>query len=54
LKVEDIIESTHDEVKEEIKNNENQEIVDISVEEVKEHKAEDPTALQTTLCDEPF
>lgn len=54
LKVEDIIESTHDEVKEEIRNNENQEIDYIPVEEVKEHKGENPTALQTTLCDEPF
>lgn len=50
----DITESNHDEVKEEIKNNENQKNVDIPVEEVKEHKGENPTALQATLCDEPF
>ena len=51
---EDIIESTHDEVKEEIKNNANQEIIDIPVDEVKEHKSENPTVKQPTLPDEPF
>jgi recombination protein RecT len=51
---EDIIESTHEEVKEEIKNNANQEVIDIPVEEVKEQKSENTTAKQTTLGDEPF
>ncbi len=51
---EDRIESNNGQVKEEIKNDENQEIVDIPVEEVKEHKAENPTTLKTILCDEPF
>ena len=46
--------SNDDEVKKEIGNNTNQEIVDISVEEVKEHKTENPTINQPTLYDEPF
>ena len=51
---EDIIESTHDEVKEEIKNNANQEIIDIPGEEVKENNDGNPTEKQTALGDEPF
>ena len=51
---EDIIESTHDEVKEEIKNNANQEIIDIPGEEVKENNDGNPTVKQTVLGDEPF
>lgn len=48
---EDIIENTHEEAKEEIKQNANQEVIDIPVEEV---KVGNPTVKQTVLEDEPF
>lgn len=51
---EDIIETTHNEVKEEIKQNANQEIIDIPSEEVKETKHENTTVKQTVMGDEPF
>lgn len=49
-----IIELTHEEVKVEIKENANQEVIDIPVEEVKENNVVNPTVKQTTLKDEPF
>lgn len=51
---EDIIESTHDQVKEEIKNNANQEIIDIPVEEVKSEPVSNGAAKQLEMGDEPF
>ncbi|MDU5720818.1 MAG: RecT family recombinase [Clostridium perfringens] len=55
---EDIVESTHEEVKEEIKQNANQEVIDISVEEVKaEEVGPNPNnrmTKQMEMGDEPF
>lgn len=50
---EDIIESTHDEVKEEIKEKANQEVIDIHVEEVKAD-TENGRKGQQVMGDEPF
>ncbi|NFI95412.1 recombinase RecT [Clostridium botulinum] len=52
---EDIVESTHQEVKEEIKENANQEVIDIPVEEVKaEEVVTNGAAKQMEMGDEPF
>lgn len=55
---EDIVESTHEEVKEEIKQNANQEVIDIPVEEVKaEEVGPNPNNVMTKqmeMGDEPF
>lgn len=52
---EDIIESTHEEVKQEIQENANQEVIDIPIEEVKEEiKNENPTVKKIVMEDEPF
>lgn len=50
---EDAIESTHDEVKEEIKNNANEEIIDISVKEIELETVNNGTA-KLEKRDEPF
>lgn len=56
---EDIVESTHEEVKEEINENANKEVIDISieevrVEEVKSNKVENGATKQMTMGDDPF
>lgn len=51
---EDIIESKHDEVKEEIENNANQEISDIPVKEVKSEPVNNVAGKHVEMVDEPF
>lgn len=50
----DIIENTHNEVKEEIKQNANQEIIDIPVEDVKSEPVNNGATKQMEMGDEPF
>ena len=51
---EDIIEQTHEEVKQEINQNANQEILDIPVEEIQAEEVKNGAAKQTTFEEQPF
>lgn len=51
---EDIIEQTHEEVKKEINQNANQEILDIQVEEIQAEEVKNGAAKQTTFEEQPF